>query len=172
VPVDDQPVILRPTEELRGRADVVAEALRGELARLLPRAEVEHIGATAHPAGWTKGDVDLSVVVPADGFDDAVAALKDRFAVAQPENWTSTFASFSVDDRDLPVGLQLAVKGSGSDFLVALRDLLRDRPDLLEAYDDAKRAAAADGREAYWQAKDAFLADLLHTHLPDVRRDT
>jgi GrpB-like predicted nucleotidyltransferase (UPF0157 family) len=169
--VSERPVILRPTAEVLARADVIVHQLEGELARLLPRAEVEHIGATSHPDGWTKGDVDLSVVVPEDQFDDAVAVLKDRFAVAQPENWTPTFASFSVDDRDLPVGLQLAVKGSGSDFLVTLRDLFRARPDLLAAYDDAKRAAAADGREAYWQAKDAFLAQVLDEHLPGIRDD-
>jgi GrpB-like predicted nucleotidyltransferase (UPF0157 family) len=167
--VGERPVILRPTAEVRARADVVADQLQGELARLLPRAEVEHIGATSHPDGWTKGDVDLSVVVPADEFDAAVSALKDRFAVAQPENWTPTFASFAVDDRDLPVGLQLAVEGSGSDFLVALRDLFRERPDLLEAYDDTKRAAAADGPDAYWKAKDAFLTELIDQHLPGVR---
>jgi GrpB-like predicted nucleotidyltransferase (UPF0157 family) len=169
--VEDERVILRPTAEVLARAEVVAAALQGELAGLLPRAEVEHVGATSHPTGWTKGDVDLAVVVTAEAFADAVAELTDRYAVAQPENWTPTFASFSVPDRDLPVGLQLAVKGSGSDFLVALRDLFRARPDLLEAYDDAKRAAAADGRDAYWKAKDTFLGDLLDEHLPGVRDD-
>lgn len=160
---------LRPTAEVREQADAVADHLTAELADLLPDAEVEHIGATSHPTGWTKGDVDLSVVVPLDGFADAVASLKDRFAVAQPENWTPTFASFSVEDRELPVGLQVAVRGSGSDFLVPLRDLFRARRDLLEAYDHAKRAAAADGPEAYWRAKDAFLDRLLAEHLPGVR---
>jgi GrpB-like predicted nucleotidyltransferase (UPF0157 family) len=169
--VDDQPVILRPTAEVFARAEVVVAELRGELGRLLPRAEVEHIGATSHRDGWTKGDVDLSVVVAAGQFEDAVVTLKEHFAIAQPENWTATFASFADDRRDLPLGLQLAVRGTSSDFLVALRDLFRARPDLLVAYDDAKRGAAADGRQAYWEAKDAFLQPLLAEHLPGLGGD-
>jgi GrpB-like predicted nucleotidyltransferase (UPF0157 family) len=167
----DEPVRLGPTADVRALADAVADRLIAELTDLLPGAEVEHIGATSHATGWTKGDVDLSVVVPPERFDDAVTALKDRYPVAQPENWTPTFASFSVEGLELPVGLQLAAKGSGSDFLVPLRDLFRKRPDLLEAYDNAKRAAAADGPEAYWQAKDDFLTELFDEHLPGVRHD-
>ena len=70
-------MILRPTAEVLARAEVVVDQLQGDLARLLPKAEVEHIGATSHPHGWTKGDVDLSVLVTADQFDAAVDVLKD-----------------------------------------------------------------------------------------------
>lgn len=159
-------VRIRPTAEVADAAAVVAADAVAELAHLVPAATVEHVGATAFIDGWTKGDVDLSVVVPAADFDGTVAVLRRHCDMAQPENWTATFASFSVPGRALPLGLQVAVAGSSSDFLVDLCELFRSRPDLREAYDATKLATADQGAEACWQAKDAFLADVLAEHLP------
>lgn len=165
--VSGEPAVrMRPTVDVTERAEAVAAEAVAELADLLPNARVDHVGATSFPTGWTKGDVDLSVVVAAEDFGDAVALLGARFDVAQPENWTPTFASFAVRGRDLPLGLQVAVDGSPSDFLVALRDLLRSRPDLFEAYDAVKRDASTRGPAGYWEAKDRFLAEVLAEHLP------
>ncbi|MEP6978250.1 MAG: hypothetical protein ABI948_09385, partial [Thermoleophilia bacterium] len=67
--------------------------------------EVHHIGATAMPFGHTKGDVDVNVRVEQAAFTTQVDALRGRFDVAQHENWTPTFASFSTDQYALPLGI-------------------------------------------------------------------
>jgi GrpB-like predicted nucleotidyltransferase (UPF0157 family) len=54
----------------------------------------------------------------------------------------------------------VTVIGSPDDFLLALRDRLREDPDLLRRYDEAKLAAAGAGPDAYWQAKDEFFREL------------
>ena len=113
------------------------------------------------PDGLTKGDVDLSLQVSASGFDAAVETLREHFDVAQPHNWTATYASFSDESRALPVGLQVAVIGSPDDFLVALRDLMRSDASLLHEYDSVKREAAALGPDGYWAAKNAFLEPIV-----------
>lgn len=160
-------VRLRPVAEIRAQADAVVSRLSEELARLLPTAQVDHIGATALPDGWTKGDVDLSVRVPAADFAAAVTVLRRRFDVAQSANWTATFASFSDDSGELPVGLQVYVIGSETDFLLPLRDRMRADPALRQAYDRAKRQAAAAGAEAYWAAKN----DLLRAVVAEISRE-
>jgi GrpB-like predicted nucleotidyltransferase (UPF0157 family) len=158
--VTEQPLELFPVESLAGEVDLVLTALRRELSTLAPGVGVEHIGATAMPDGVTKGDVDVNLRIAPERFDSLVAALSARFDVAQPQNWTGTYASFSDTRRGLPLGIQVTVVGSDDDFLVELRDRMREDPDLRRRYDAVKRANAPAGREAYWQAKDDFLRRL------------
>ncbi len=124
---------------------------------------MHHIGATSLPFGHTKGDVDVNVRVGEAQFPAVVNALGKRLAVAQPENWTAAFASFSTNAYALPLGVQVTVIGSSDDFLLALRDRMRADASLLRRYDDMKVAAASGGADAYWKAKDALLREVLTT---------
>jgi len=151
------PIELRPVEGLASDVDAVLADLRHELAVLAPGVVVEHIGATAMPDGLTKGDVDVNLRVDQERFDHVVAALSTRFDIAQPQNWTGTFASFSDTRRGVPVGIQVTVEGSDDDFLVALRDRMRADPDTRHQYDAIKQANAPAGHDAYWRAKNDFL---------------
>ena len=123
----------------------------------MPGCEIEHIGATSLPDGVTKGDVDLNIRVPAERFSETVETLGRRLQVAQPGNWSETFASFSDPSRALPVGLQVTVIGSKDDFLVPLRDLMRADADLRHEYERCKRDAAELGPDGYWAAKNEML---------------
>ena len=147
--------------DVAAQAEAIVAAVAAEIATFLPRAEVHHVGATSLPLGRTKGDLDVNVRVEPGDFDDAVAALRERFDVAQPENWTAGFASFSTGAYELPLGLQVTAIGSPDDFLLALRDRMRADPELARRYDEIKRRAAADGPLAYWEAKNRFIAGLL-----------
>jgi GrpB-like predicted nucleotidyltransferase (UPF0157 family) len=157
-----------PNIALREESDF-APQVRAALARvfaqihsLLPEVEVEHIGATAIPGAITKGDLDVMVRVPPSQFDVAVAKLKTVFAVKQPKNWNESFASFGDDTAyGLPLGVQLVVKDSESDFFLYLRDHFIQHPDALAAYNELKLRNANKGSDAYWQAKHIFLSEIL-----------
>ncbi len=123
----------------------------------MPDCQIEHIGATSLPDGVTKGDVDVNIRVPAARFAEAVEILGRRYDVAQPDNWSETFASFADPARALPVGLQVTVIGSHDDFLVPLRDLMRTDADLRHEYERCKRDAAGLGPDGYWAAKNELL---------------
>ena len=154
-------VALLDVQELASTAHDVVSSFERDFASELGGAEVHHIGATSLPFGHTKGDVDVNVRVEADAFPRLVAALGDRLAYAQEGNWTPTFASFTSDAYDLPLGVQVTVIGSPDDFLLALRDRMRADRALLERYDEAKLAAAPGGADRYWEAKDALLREIL-----------
>lgn len=139
----------------------MVEQFRRAYFGLLPGVEIHHIGATAMPFGHTKGDVDLNVRVAAHDFTDVVEVLRRTCRVAQPENWTATFASFACDGYELPLGLQITQVHSENDFLLALRDRLRSDAALLRRYDDCNLRAAPDGTDVYWRAKDAFLGAVI-----------
>ena len=154
------PVVLRPVAELRGLAQEVVESFTAALERLRIPATVHHIGATSLLSGHTKGDVDVYVRVDGAHFPGLVDEPSLRLAIAQPEHWTPTFASFSAPGYALPLGVQVTVAGSPDDFLLALGDRMRGDPELLQRYDEAKVAAADRGADAYWQAKNHFLRPL------------
>jgi len=155
-----EPVHLVDVAEVRHIAEEAVAAFGCGFSVLLAEAEIHHIGATALAFGHTKGDVDVNVRVTEANLASIVESLTARLTIAQPENWTPTFASFSADGYSLPLGVQVTVIGSADDFLLSLRDSMRSDPDLLHQYDDAKVAAACAGADAYWQAKDRFLQQL------------
>jgi GrpB-like predicted nucleotidyltransferase (UPF0157 family) len=158
--MEEPPVDLRPIEDVRAVADEVVASFRAAIAGEVPGG-LHHIGATAMPAGHTKGDVDVNLRVPPDEYATAVRSLRDRYPVAQPENWTAGFASFSCEDYALPLGIQVTRIGSPDDFLLALNERLQRNPELAHRYDEVKFRAAPRGRTAYWEAKNAFLQELL-----------
>jgi GrpB-like predicted nucleotidyltransferase (UPF0157 family) len=158
--VTEEPLELRTVASLGGEVELVLAELRRQLAEIARDVRVEHIGATSMPDGITKGDVDVNLRVAPERFNSVIAALAARFDVAQPQNWTRTYASFSDTRGGLPLGIQVTVVGSDDDFLVELRDRMRGDSDLRRRYDAVKRANAPAGREAYWQAKNDFLRRL------------
>src|SRR4051794_39704823 len=98
---------LRDVAEVAQQAEDLVARFGRDAAGALRGAEVHHIGATAMPFGRTKGDVDVNVRVDASDFAGVVAALQETFDVAQPQNWTPEFASFSTDSYPLPFGIQV-----------------------------------------------------------------
>lgn len=136
--------------------------IAAELRALCPRAEFHHVGATAIPGSLTKGDVDVILRVEASEFSSAVEKLRRRFAINQPENWTECFASFADDaSYPFPLGVQLVVKDSRSDFFLFLVDYFRANPEQLEEYNRLKQEFARRGTEAYRNAKERFLTPIL-----------
>ncbi|MFL5926302.1 MAG: GrpB family protein [Gaiellaceae bacterium] len=155
------PIALVDVSEVADLAQEVTASFERDFVAAVANAEVHHVGATSLPFGHTKGDVDLNVRVDEAEFHVVVDALRQRLAVAQPDNWTETFASFSSDAYSIPLGVQVTVIGSPDDFLLALRDRMRADGSLLRRYDDIKLATASSGADAYWQAKDALLREVL-----------
>ena len=118
------------------------------------------------PGALTKGDVDLHLRVPPDAFAAAVAALSERPGLAElhrvvhPEIWQPTLATFDVV-APLPTGLAVTPVGSEHDLrFTRTWALLRERPDLVAAYNAAKLAGTI-GDDGYEQRKSAFFDHVL-----------
>ncbi len=153
---------LATADELRPQVERMLARVLAQLGALVPEGECHHIGATALPGALTKGDVDVLLRVSPARFQPAVESLRPHFAIKQPHNWTAEFASFGDDTGyELPLGVQVVVKDSPSDFLLFLRDYLAAHGEALAEYNRVKSAHAPEGPEAYWRAKDAFLARIL-----------
>ena len=156
---------LRAASDLLPQVQRVLARVTPQLRRLLPNAEIDHIGATAIPGAITKGDIDLVVRIAPAAFQAAVEILSAHFGIKQRENWTPAFASFGDDHGyPLPLGIQLVAKNAEPDFLTFLRDHLIWNPAALAEYNLLKVQHAADGADGYWQAKHAFISKILPAH--------
>ena len=157
------PVSIRPEREVRRAADRVFREHRQRICTALPDANVEHVGATAVPGAWTKGDVDILVRVGAEQFAAAIVRLKRIFVIHQPHNWTPSLASFvDAEASDLPVGVQLVIAGSPGDSLFApFRDALLRDPALLAEYNALKRRHDGTDYKTYTDVKGAFVQRVL-----------
>jgi len=159
---------LQRVDELQPQIESTLDAALTRLRAVLPDVEAHHVGATAIRGAVTKGDVDVVVYVTATHFPDVVRSLGALFDKKQAENWTDEFASFGDDESfDLPLGIQVVVRGSELDVFLYLRDYLRAHADAREEYDRIKLEHASDDADGYWAAKNEFLEQILATRGTD-----
>ena len=154
---------IQPAATVGEAARQAFDANRARVMELLSGAEVEHVGSTAVPGALTKGDVDVLVRVPAENFHTAVEGLSRAYVIHQPQNWTSTFASFTEPEAtEPPVGVQLVVSGSVEDaFFGPFRDELIDDPALLAEYNALKQSLDGADYERYTAEKGQFIERVL-----------
>ncbi len=158
-----------PVERVRfvafGQAAPLAEAAfgrwQGLIAGLVPGAIIEHVGATSIPGSLTKGDLDICVRVRSDAFAHADAALAATFARNVGSTHTPTYASFTDDSAEPPLGIQLVVADGPEDFFVRLRELLRGSPELVGELNAIRRRHEGGEMGAYRKEKAAFYEPLL-----------
>ena len=131
----------------------VAERLR----RLLPQADIRHVGGTAIPGSLTKGDLDVVVRVQPNDFASAEELLAKEFARNTGSDRTDDFSAFVGESTVPELGIQLvAVGGSADTFHVWVQQLLDD-PTLRRKYDELKRSFDGLAMEEYRTAKSAFI---------------
>ncbi len=107
----------------------------------MPSAYVEHVGSTAVPGLAAKPVLDIDVVVPAGDVDAAVAALESAGYVHRGDLGVPDREAFHAPDDDPRRHVYVCRAGSLSvRNHLAVRDVLRRREDLREAYAAVKLA--------------------------------
>lgn len=147
------------TESIRAGVNKLFESEKQRIARSLPDAEIEHIGATAVPGTITKGDLDINIRVSVAAFQNTVDVLKGMYEINQPENWTGEFASFKDELRD--IGVQVTVKNSPEDYYVPLREYLREHPETVARLNELKLRFEDQDMDEYRGAKGEFFQKLI-----------
>ncbi len=154
-------VFFVPEAAVRAKVSSAFERHQRWLLELIPGSEIHHVGSTAVAGALTKGDLDILVLVPAEVFPRAEALLAERLDRNAP-NWHSeVFSSFKDDTSDPPLGVQLAVRGSGSEHFLQFRDLLASEPGTLAEYNALKKQFEGGDMNAYRERKGGFVERLL-----------
>mgnify|MGYP001615344853 FL=1 len=154
-------VTFKKYEDIYGQAKRIYQEHEEKILKALPFVDIQHIGSTAIPNSVTKGDLDINVRISREHLDYAIEELKKFYEINQPENWTSTFASFKNDNNfDLPVGVQLTVIDSEYDDFTKLRDILLKDKKLLEEYNQMKLKYEGKDMDDYRKEKSEFFEKL------------
>lgn len=143
--------------------------LEAELSSALASAEVpfiaiEHVGSTSVPGLAAKPVIDCDIVVTAESVPGASAALVAHDFVALGDLGVPLRWAFEPPPRLVRTNVYVAVQGSLSlRNHLAVRDVLRRRPDLRDGYAVAKRRAAdvATDLDDYTKRKSEVLQEVL-----------
>jgi GrpB-like predicted nucleotidyltransferase (UPF0157 family) len=141
----------------------VAAVLR-EALRDVGSAEVEHVGSTSVPGLAAKPVLDIDVVVDPADVPAAVRALESVGYEHRGDLGVTGREAFHAPG---PPRRNVYVCAAGTANLrnhLAVRDVLRRRDDLRDAYADVKRALAADPGmdiDTYLAGKSAVLQQVL-----------
>ncbi|GAA1451806.1 GrpB family protein [Mycobacterium cookii] len=150
---------LRWAEDFEEVAAVLREALTD-----VRSAVVEHVGSTSVPGLAAKPVLDVDVIVDPTDVDGAVVALGSVGYVHRGDLGVSGREAFHAPG---PPRRNVYVCTAGSANVrnhLAVRDVLRSRPDLREAYAAVKLALAADPDidiDTYIAGKSAVLQQVL-----------
>lgn len=142
--------------------DEVAAVLREALTDV--RSAVEHVGSTSVPGLAAKPILDVDVIVDATDVDAAVAALQSVGYVHRGDLGVPGREAFHAPGPPRRNVYVCTAGTAGVRNHLAVRDVLRSRADLREAYAAAKLALAADPGmdiDTYIAGKSAVLQQVL-----------
>lgn len=157
----------------------VATVLRAALADVAS-ARVEHVGSTSVPGLAAKPVLDVDVIVDTRDVPAAIAALEAVGYVHRGDLGVTGREAFHAPDGPRR-NVYVCVAGTANvRNHLAVRDVLRSRDDLREAYAAVKRALADDPDmdiDTYLAGKSAVLqqvleasGELTHAELDAIRR--
>lgn len=133
------------------------------IRRVLPEADIQHVGSTAIPNSLTKGDLDIQVRVKVQHFPKAVEELSNLYDTNEGSVKTGDFRAFEDNSETPSLGVQLTVIGSEFDFFWKFRDVLIMNDDYRVEYDILKRKFGGRDMEEYRDAKDVFFEKIMAT---------
>ena len=148
-----------PSESFARQASAAYAEHSRRIRERLPHADVRHVGGTSVPGLLTTGDVDLHVRVEPEGFAAARDVLRQLYEPLYEDRWRES--AYFFDPESVPrVELALTEIGNIDDLHhgEAWRRIAND-PDLVERYNDLKRACEGRTTEEYAAAKRDFFYD-------------
>lgn len=152
-----------PPEQYQSTVLSAFDAHRLWLTQLLPEAAVHHVGSSAIPGAWSKGDLDILVRVPSSDFKRCDKRLADVLERHLGNPLDAHYASFKNDTLSPPLGVQLVVTGSIYDDFLRFKDRLAQDPECLCAYNALKHRHEGGCMTAYRLDKSAFIESVLAT---------
>ena len=149
-------------EPARVAAQWLFEAVSRSLTDILPpTADIRHVGATAVPGCFTKGDLDIVVRVTATDFEATDTALALRYARNDGSVRSTAFSAFEDASNRPHLGIQLTAIDSPFDFFHLFVEALRQSPQLVDKYNALKRSHDGCDMSVYRAAKGAFVEKVL-----------
>jgi GrpB-like predicted nucleotidyltransferase (UPF0157 family) len=144
--------------------DQIADTIRPAIAHI-PSAQIEHVGSTSVPGLAAKPIIDIDIIVDPDDIPPGIAALESIGYIYRGNLGVPGREAFHAPDHHPQRHVYLCERGCLSvRNHLAVRDILRNRPDLRDEYAAVKLALAADPTmdiDTYVEGKSAILQKIL-----------
>lgn len=146
--------------EYREACEELFQRYKASILNVIPRARVEHVGASAVPGAISKGDLDIFVGVNTERFIESIALLKPLGFSEKSETLRTTELCMleSVTEN---VALQVVVNGSRFEFFIDFREKLKASAVLLDQYNQLKLMCIGLSEERYRELKSEFIEQVL-----------
>jgi GrpB-like predicted nucleotidyltransferase (UPF0157 family) len=159
--VDDESVTFLPEAHFRTAIYPLFEKLKQDLLKIIPGADIQHVGSTAIPGSLTKGDLDIQVRVAASQYNDAKNQLCKQYSINTGGFASDDAMSFEDYSNKPSIGVHLTVIGSQYDIQYRFRDLLIENAQLRIEYDKLKCGFEGKSMKSYREAKANFVESIL-----------
>ena len=136
---------------------------KAQIKKIIPHADIHHVGSSAIPNSFTKGDLDIQVRVSSKLFPIAVEELSKLYELNEGSIKTDEFRAFKDDTTTPPLGIQLTVFDSEFDFFWKFRDILLQNDKYRIEYDNLKREFDGKEMDKYRNAKNNFFNKIKQT---------
>jgi GrpB-like predicted nucleotidyltransferase (UPF0157 family) len=150
-------VVFSSEQEVHENASRLFDCVKHRLTRLLPYADVQHVGSTAIPGSLTKGDLDIQVRVTSEEYEAARRKLLGLYAVNAGGFCAADAVSFEDYGTRPPHGVHLTAIGGSGDIQWKFRDVLMASPELRREYDRLKERHDGGRMDVYRGAKEIFV---------------
>jgi GrpB-like predicted nucleotidyltransferase (UPF0157 family) len=136
--------------------------LQEQLSRIVPNAEIEHIGASAIKGAISKGDLDLLVRVEKNDFAESLARIQTiGFKIKDGTLRTESLCMLQSITTEIDAAIQLIEKGSKFEMFILFRDRLNNDPNLVEKYNQVKIDSTGLSADEYRSRKDKFIRSVI-----------
>src|SRR5699024_3524340 len=133
------------------------------IGKVIPGADIQHVGSSAIPNSLSKGDLDIQVRVSSSLFPCAVEKLAKLYDLNKGSIKTSEFRAFKDDTTSPPLGIQLTVVDSEFDFFWKFRDVLLQSDKYRFHYNNLKEKYEGKPMNDYRVAKNDFFNRIKQT---------
>jgi len=129
---------------------------KAQIKKVIPNADIHHVGSSAIPNSLTKGNLDIQVRVSTKSIPIAFEELSKLYELNEGSIKTNEFRAFKDDTITPPLGIQLTVFASEFDFFWKFRDILLQNGKYRIEYDNLKREFEGKEMDKYREAKHDF----------------
>ena len=144
------------------KANKTFEKVKEAVLKIIPNAQVEHIGSSSIKGAISKGDLDIYVGVSQEYFDQAIPLIK-RLGFNEKKDTlrTTSLCMFEIDDYEIDTAIQLVAKGSEFESFLYFRDALNNSSHLVSKYNQLKKSCIGMSEDDYRYKKSKFIESVL-----------
>lgn len=155
-----------PAHVYQHELKLLFDEYKKQILLLVPNAKVEHIGSSAIPNAYSKGDLDILICIGKTEFEKAIQLLKNlNFREKMNTLRTEDLCMLEASNSEKDVAFQVITEDSLYLNFLTFRDILISSPSLVDQYNQLKIACIGFEEDDYRKVKATFIEKILSKNI-------